>query len=82
MDHSSLVFLLLLLQLHVAAANGYVDVLEFLLNQEDVDIHVKDKEGWTPFHVGVFWEEVSNRLCTCSFCSATVITTLIACTES
>ena len=42
-------------QLHVAAANGYTEVLEFLLSQDDVNLNIQDCEGWTPFHAAVCW---------------------------
>ena len=51
--------------MHVASANGYMEVLEFLLAQEEVDLQIQDKEGWTPFHVAVFWEEVRKILMFC-----------------
>ena len=46
-------------QLHVAAANGYIDVLNFLLDQPDIKVNIQDNEGWTPFHAAVCWEQVS-----------------------
>ena len=45
------------LQLHVAAANGYTDVLDFLLAQDNVNLDIQDTEGWTPFHAAVCWEQ-------------------------
>ena len=42
-------------QLHVAAANGYVEVLEFLFTQSEIDLDIQDNEGWTPFHAAVCW---------------------------
>ena len=42
-------------QLHVAAANGYSEVLEFLLSQSDIGLNIQDNEGWTPFHAAVCW---------------------------
>ena len=45
------------LQLHVAAANGYTDVLEFLLSQDNMNLDIQDTEGWTPFHAAVCWEQ-------------------------
>jgi len=44
--------------LHVAAANAYVEVLEFLLdNYADVD--VEDKDGWKPIHAAACWGNVN-----------------------
>ena len=45
------------MQLHIAAANGYVEVMEFLLAQEDVDLNILDNEGWSPFHAAVCWSQ-------------------------
>ncbi len=42
-------------QLHVAAANGYMEVLDFLFAQEGVNLNIADNEGWTPFHAAVCW---------------------------
>ncbi len=42
-------------QLHVAAANGYMEVLDFLFSQEGLDLNIADNEGWTPFHAAVCW---------------------------
>lgn len=35
--------------LHWAAFYGYLDIVEFLV-QQDADIDVQDDEGWTPLH--------------------------------
>jgi protein phosphatase 1 regulatory subunit 16A len=43
--------------LHVAAANGYTDVLNFILSQDNTNLDVQDTEGWTPFHAAVCWEQ-------------------------
>ena len=44
-------------QLHIAAANGYTEVMDFLLANEDVDLDIPDNEGWTPFHAAVCWNQ-------------------------
>ncbi|KAL4234964.1 hypothetical protein ACF0H5_006605 [Mactra antiquata] len=40
--------------LHVAAANGYLDVVEFLINQH-VSMEVRDEDGWLPIHAAACW---------------------------
>lgn len=40
--------------LHVAAANGYLDCVEFLLNQ-NVSMEVRDEDGWLPIHAAACW---------------------------
>ncbi|XP_060576435.1 protein phosphatase 1 regulatory subunit 16A-like isoform X2 [Ruditapes philippinarum] len=40
--------------LHVAAANGYLDVVEFLINQR-VSMEVRDEDGWLPIHAAACW---------------------------
>lgn len=42
-------------QLHVAAANGYTEVLQFMFAQEGLDLNIQDNEGWTPLHAAVCW---------------------------
>ena len=41
----------------MAAANGYAEVMDFLLEQEDVDLDIGDNEGWSPFHAAVCWNQ-------------------------
>ncbi len=48
--------------MHIACANGYSSVLEFLLEHK-VSLSVQDKDGWTPLHVATFWGHVSSLLC-------------------
>ena len=50
--------LLFYIQLHVAAANAYEEVLEFLL-ENDADVDVEDKDGWKPIHAAACWGNVS-----------------------
>ncbi|KAH3772740.1 hypothetical protein DPMN_174085, partial [Dreissena polymorpha] len=40
--------------LHVAAANGYLEVVDFLLN-EHVSLEVRDEDGWLPIHAAACW---------------------------
>jgi protein phosphatase 1 regulatory subunit 16A len=40
--------------LHIASANGYQIVVEYLL-QQHVSINLQDADGWTPFHAAAFW---------------------------
>ena len=49
-----------LFQMHVAAANGYLDVMEFLLDNGAL-IDVRDKDGWQPIHAAVCWGQVRHR---------------------
>lgn len=50
-----------LLQLHIASANGYVRVVEFLLEQH-VNVDAMDKDLWTPVHAAACWGHVSGVL--------------------
>ena len=45
------------LQLHVASSNGYMEVIDFLLEKHGVNLDIVDNEGWTPFHAAVCWDE-------------------------
>ena len=40
--------------LHIASANGYQLVVEYLL-QQHVPINLQDVDGWTPTHAAAFW---------------------------
>ncbi|XP_071958305.1 uncharacterized protein [Antedon mediterranea] len=42
--------------LHIAAANGYLDVAEWLL-QHHADIHALDSDGWQPIHAAACWAQ-------------------------
>lgn len=48
----------LLFQLHVAAANGYLSVVEFLL-EHHVSTDVVDNDLWQPLHAAACWGHVS-----------------------
>lgn len=50
--------------LHIAAANGYSEVVEFLLANGEVEVNIADNDGWTPFHAAVCWSrpEMMRRL--------------------
>lgn len=45
-------------QLHIAAANGYLRVVEFLLDH-NVAANVKDNDDWQPVHAAACWGHVS-----------------------
>ncbi|XP_023163423.2 protein phosphatase 1 regulatory subunit 16A isoform X2 [Drosophila hydei] len=52
--------------LHIASANGYVRVVEFLLEQH-VNVDAMDKDLWTPVHAAACWGhlEVLEMLAQC-----------------
>ena len=45
--------------MHVAAANGYLDVMEFLLDNGAL-VDVQDRDGWQPIHAAVCWGQVKH----------------------
>lgn len=50
--------------LHIASANGYQTIVEYLLKRH-VSINLQDKDGWTPIHAAAFWCQqnvLSNRI--------------------
>ena len=50
--------------LHIACANGYQTVVDYLLKQ-NVPINSQDGDGWTPIHAAAFWCQqpvISKRL--------------------
>jgi hypothetical protein len=46
-------------QLHVASANGYLRVVEFLLDNH-VATDMQDKDCWQPIHAAACWGHVSH----------------------
>ncbi|XP_025114575.1 protein phosphatase 1 regulatory subunit 16A-like isoform X2 [Pomacea canaliculata] len=42
--------------LHIAAANGYVEVAEFLLDNH-VAVDIEDNESWQPIHAASYWAQ-------------------------
>lgn len=44
-------------KLHIAAANGYVEVAEFLLDNH-VAVDIEDNESWQPIHAASYWAQV------------------------
>ncbi|KAJ4448880.1 hypothetical protein ANN_00271 [Periplaneta americana] len=47
--------------LHIAAANGYLRVVEFLLDH-NVATNVKDNDDWQPVHAAACWGHVLNMI--------------------
>lgn len=50
-----------MLQLHIASANGYLSVVEFLLDH-NVRTDVKDRDDWQPAHAAACWGHVCHFL--------------------
>ena len=44
-------------QLHIGAANGYDEVVEYLLDS-GADIDAVDNDGWEPIHAAACWGQV------------------------
>lgn len=44
-------------QLHIAAANGYVEAAELLLRHE-ASTSARDEDGWQPLHAAACWGQV------------------------
>ncbi|CAH1269565.1 PPP1R16B [Branchiostoma lanceolatum] len=42
--------------LHMASANGYERVAEFLLDHH-VSVDIRDKDGWQPIHAAAYWSQ-------------------------
>ena len=40
--------------LHIASANGYQTIVDYLLKQH-ISINLQDGDGWTPLHAAAFW---------------------------
>lgn len=45
------------LQLHIAAANGYVQAAELLL-EGGARMDLRDSDGWQPLHAAACWGQV------------------------
>jgi len=50
----------IVVQLHVAACNGYMIVGEFLLDNM-VAVSPTDNDSWTPIHHAALWRQVHRR---------------------
>ena len=61
----------------MAAANGYSEVLDFLLTQDEVNVNIQDSEGWTPFHGAVCWGQVWIPHSMCNSCSCVYIPCIV-----
>ena len=46
---------------HIAAANGYLSVVEFLLDQH-VTTDSSDNDGWQPIHAAACWGHVRYNM--------------------
>lgn len=51
--------------MHVAAAKGYMEVLQLILQCPNVNVNCRDNDGWTPLHAAAHWgqERVCELLC-------------------
>lgn len=58
MFHKLMSVFVFMTQLHIAAANGYLRVVEFLLDH-NVSTNVKDNDDWQPVHAAACWGHVS-----------------------
>ena len=47
-------------QLHIAAANGYIQVAEFLILDQHVAVDPVDDDMWQPIHAAACWGHVSH----------------------
>lgn len=47
------------LQLHIAAANGYVQAAELLL-EGGARMDLRDSDGWQPLHAAACWGQVGS----------------------
>lgn len=47
--------------LHVAAAKGYINVIEALLHNKKmkqfINVNARDNDGWTPLHAACHWKQ-------------------------
>jgi protein phosphatase 1 regulatory subunit 16A len=60
--------------LHAAAANGYYDVVAFLL-RIGVSPDLKDNEGWTPLHAAAHWNQPDIIELLCEYSAGIGLTT-------
>ena len=50
-----------IIQLHVAAANGYLELTKVLIDY-NTNFNIQDNDGWTPMHAASCWCQVSLLL--------------------
>ena len=53
-----LILLPVIFQLHIAAANGYLKVGKFLLDNK-VPVNIRDDDSWEPIHAAACWQQVN-----------------------
>lgn len=54
--------------MHIASANGYSKVVEFLL-ENHAAVDAVDKDLWTPVHAAACWGHVSKSVKSKYFCN-------------
>ncbi|KAI6651974.1 Protein phosphatase 1 regulatory subunit 12A-like [Oopsacas minuta] len=43
--------------LHLAAAYGYTSLVEYICEENVINMNTRDSEGWTPLHVASYWRQ-------------------------
>ena len=45
-------------QLHIAACNGYIRVMQVLI-ERGASVRARDNDSWQPIHCAAYWAQVS-----------------------
>ena len=61
--------------LHLAAANGYSSIVEYICEENVMSVNTRDSDGWTPLHVATYWQQTEVALTLLSHGADATLTT-------
>ena len=61
--------------LHLAAANGYSSIVEYICEENMMSVNTRDSDGWTPLHVATYWQQTEVALTLLSHGADATLTT-------
>ena len=61
--------------LHLAAANGYSSIVEYICEENVMSVNTRDSDGWTPLHVATYWQQAEIALSLLSHGADSTLTT-------
>ena len=61
--------------LHLAAANGYSSIVDYICEENVMSVNTRDSDGWTPLHVATYWQQTKITLTLLSHGADATLTT-------
>ena len=61
--------------LHLAAANGYSSIVDYICEENVMSVNTRDSDGWTPLHVATYWRQTEITLTLLSHGADATLTT-------